>query len=273
MKILKSTGEREEFDRSKLLLSLSHAGAAENVRNSIVTHIENELNDGMTTREIYRHAYELLSKKQNSAAIKYSIRRAVLDLGPSGFPFEQLVAEIYKREGYSVVTDTYVQGKCAEHEVDVIAYKDTELIMVEAKFHNQEGVKTDLKVALYVKARFEDLRQSTFDYGDAHKLTHGILVTNTKFTHTAKSYAKCSGLELIGWNYPEHRSLQDMIDEQGLHPVTCLNNLSKKDKKMLLEKNIIFLRTLNVNRHVLGEIGIDKSKQQKVLKEIKTILK
>jgi hypothetical protein len=273
MNVLKSNGEREIFDSEKLSLSLKHAGAAEQVRNTIVEHIKNELVDGMTTMEIYKHAHELLAKKQNSAAIKYSIRKAIQQLGPSGFPFEQLVAELYKREGYTVATDKYVQGKCVEHEVDVIAYRGEELIMMEAKFHNQEGVKTDLKVALYVKARFDDLRGSTFDYGEAHKLTRGILITNTKFTHTARNYSKCSGMELIGWNYPKHGNLQDTIEEQSLHPVTCLNSLSNKDKKTLVEKDIIFLRTLNINRSILGEIGMDKLKQQKVLKELRTILK
>jgi hypothetical protein len=273
MNVLKSNGERESFDREKLLMSLTHAGAAETVRNGIVKHVENELVDGMTTREIYSHAYELLSKKQNSAAIKYSMRKAILELGPSGFPFEQLVAEIYKREGYTVETDKYVQGKCAEHEVDVIAHKGTDLIMMEAKFHNQEGVKTDLKVALYVKARFDDLRESTFNYGDAHKITRGVLITNTKFTHTARNYSSCAGLELIGWNYPTHGNLQDLIVKQSMHPVTCLNSLTKRDKKTLVEKNVIFLRSLSMNRSILSEIGIDKIKQKKILQEIKTILR
>lgn len=273
MKILKSNGEREEFDREKLVLSLRRAGAAEQVRNSIVVHIENELEEGVTTREIYKHAHDLLAKKQNSAAIKYSIRKAIADLGPSGFPFEQLVAELYKRRGYEVTTDTFVKGKCAEHEVDVVAYKGSELVMIEAKFHNQEGVKTDLKVALYVKARFDDLKNSSYNYGDAHKVSEGILVTNTKFTHTAESYAQCAGLSLIGWNYPAHDNLQDLIEELALHPVTSLSTLSKKEKRSLIEKNVIFLRTLNLNKQILDEIGINVEKQKTVLKEVKTILK
>ena len=140
--------------------------------------------------------------------------------------------------------------------------------MIEAKFHNQEGVKSDLKVALYVKARFDDLYAGTFDYGEAKKLTKGILVTNTKFTHTAIAYAKCSGLNLIGWNYPHEYNLQHMIEESVLHPITSLNNLSKKDKTLLLQKNIVLLRDLQNNQSVLAEIGLSREKQKNVMNEL-----
>jgi len=63
------------------------------------------------------------------------------------------------------LTDQKVRGKLVEHEIDVVAWNEEKLIMVEAKFHNQLGVKTDLKVILYVKERFDDLSAVTFDYG------------------------------------------------------------------------------------------------------------
>ncbi len=271
--ITKTNGETEVFDRGKLAHSLTHAGVTDDIREKVIAHIENELTPGMRTSDIYRHAFEVLKKsKQHKAALNYSIRRAVLDLGPSGFPFEELISELYRRKGYTISTDTYVKGHCAEHEIDVIAYKNTELIMIEAKFHNADGVKSDLKVALYVKARFEDLFAATFAYGEATKLTRGILITNTKFTHTAIEYAKCAGLSLIGWNYPDIGNLQDMIQEFELHPVTCLNNLSKKDKDHLLERNIVFLKSLKENISVLNNMGMDTEKQKKVMLEINSIV-
>ncbi len=273
MLITKINGEKEEFDRTKLIGSLRRAGVGEDLISDIVMHIEAELSSAMTTRDIYSHAYTLLAKKEKKAAAKYSMRRAVLDLGPSGFPFEQLVANIYKAKGYSVSTDGYVKGHCAEHEIDIIAHNEDELIMLEAKFHNQDGVKSDLKVALYVKARFDDLSNADFSFGGINrKLTKGILITNTKFTHTAVEYAKCAGLNIIGWNYPHEYNLQDMIQESGLHPITCLNNLSKKDKSLLLEKNIVLLKELLENRKELATIGVDREKQKHVIDEIEQII-
>lgn len=270
--VTKNNGETEPFNKEKLAESLMRSGVSEEEKDKVVAHIVHELTPGMRTSDIYRHAFSLLSKHEKRAALNYSVRRAILDLGPSGFPFEQLVAEIFKRKGYEVSTDKYVKGHCAEHEVDVIAFKGKELVMLEAKFHNVDGVKSDLKVALYVKARFDDLRQATFNYGEATKMTRGILVTNTKFTHTAVSYAECAGLELLGWNYPKENNLQDMIQEGGLHPVTCLDTLSKKDKKYLLDKNIVFLRDLKDNDQVFDDLRIDKDKREHIMGEINQII-
>ena len=165
----------------------------------ISDHIESELVDGMTTADIYRHAFDLLATGFRSAAHKYSLRRAITDLGPAGYPFEKFVADLFRARGFEAVTDQIVRGKCVEHEVDVVAWKDKELVMVEAKFHNEPGIKSDLKVALYVKARTDDLSLSEFDFGGkTRKLTQGILVTNTKFTQKAIEYAACEGLRLVG---------------------------------------------------------------------------
>src|SRR5206468_6395376 len=141
---------------------------------------------------IYKHAFSLLDKTEQQTAMRYSLRKAVLDLGPSGFPFEQLVAEMFKAQGYHVLTDQIVKGYCAEHEVDVVAWRPAQdrhkqdLIMTEAKYHGQTELKSDLKIVLYVKARFDDLEKMTYTYdGHAYSLTEGWLVTNTKFTISA----------------------------------------------------------------------------------------
>ena len=126
-----------------------------------------------------------------------------MELGPSGFPFEQFVAEIFRSKGYETVTDQIVLGGCVEHEIDVVAWKKDELIMNEVKFHGDIGLKSDLKVVLYVHARFEDLAENVYEYGGkTHKLTGGWLITNTKFTVSAIKYAVCKKMNIVGWNYP-----------------------------------------------------------------------
>jgi len=52
------------------------------------------MKDGMTTADIYGQAFALLRKRHGPTAVKYSIRRAMLELGPDGFPFEKFVARI-----------------------------------------------------------------------------------------------------------------------------------------------------------------------------------
>ena len=193
-------------------------------------------------------------------------------LGPSGFPFERFVAEIFKTQGYQAVTDQMVKGHCAEHEVDVVAWKDDKMIMSEVKFHNEVGLKSDLKVVLYVKARFEDLAPMTFHYGGKErKLDEGWLVTNTKFTISAINYAECQTMKIIGWNYPAEHGLKEMIEQSGLHPLTCLNSLSEHDKKSLLEKNIVLCKTLKDDPSILKTIGLSVANEEAVIAEISAI--
>jgi hypothetical protein len=213
--ILKANGERETFEPDKLRASLLHAGATEEATEGVLSHILPELHNDMTTGEIYKHAFSILQGISKPVARSYSLRRAVMDLGPSGFPFEDFVAEILKAKGFKCETRQTVLGGCVPHEVDVVAYNDKKLIMIEAKFHNELGTKSDLKVALYIKARFDDLAENVFNYGGQNrKITDSWLVTNTKFSSTAIHYGVCKDLTMIGWNYPEKGNLQDMIEDE-----------------------------------------------------------
>ena len=136
--------------------------------------IETEMKDGMHTSEIYGHAFALLRKHSMPMAIKYSLRRALSELGPDGFPFEKYVAKIFEAWGYETLTDQTVLGVCVTHEIDVVAWNKEKLMMVEAKFHNELGIKSDVKIALYMKARFDDLRGNMFNYGGVvRKLDEG----------------------------------------------------------------------------------------------------
>ncbi|MDP2641913.1 MAG: ATP cone domain-containing protein [bacterium] len=252
--IIKANGKREVFEPEKLRDSLLKSGASEEAAEEVLTHIMPELHSDMTTEEIYRHAFSILAKTNKPVARSYSLRRAVMELGPSGFPFEDFVAEILKAKGFKCETRQTVLGGCVPHEVDVVAYNDKKLIMVEAKFHNELGTKSDLKVALYIKARFDDLQENVFNYGEANRrITDSWLVTNTKFSSTAIHYGICKNLTMIGWNYPEEGNLQDMIEDEGLHPVTCLDSLSAADKKALLTERLVLCSDIKRNPELLNK--------------------
>ena len=145
--------------------------------------------------------------------------------------------------------------------------------MGELKFHNELGYKSDLKIALYVKARMDDLKQSSFFYGKkSRKLDEGLLLTNTKFTTTAIQYANCAGLRLIGWNYPEKGgSLQDMIESKGLHPLSCLSSLTNKNKNDLFQKGVVLCRSLLDDSALLDSVGIRDLQKEEVLDEVRAL--
>lgn len=255
--ILKADGQRELFDRNKLYQSLKRSGAIAAVCEKVVKHIENELINEMSTSDIYRHAFSLLQQHQKPVAARYSLRRALVGFGPTGFPFEDYVAEIFRSLGYQAETGKILKGACVEHEVDVVAWKQDELLMSEVKFHNELGMKSDLKVALYVKARFDDLKNSSFFIDQKQrKLNEGILITNTKFSERAIEYGECIGLRMIGWNYPDKENLHDYIEKAHLHPLTCITVLNNQHKQELFSRGIVLARTLTDDKSILKSLGL-----------------
>lgn len=262
--VTKADGGTEEFDPSKLEHSLELAGASSTMRARVLAAIMHELQENTPTESIYARAFEILRKEEHTpVAARYSIKRAVFALGPSGFPFEQFFAEILRGHGWSAHTGASLRGHCAPHEVDVLAEKDGKRVGIEAKFHNDPGSKTDIKDALYVKARYEDLAKAD-DPRD--RVDEGWLVTNTSFTHNAVHYAQCAGLTLIGWDYPKEGSLLKMIEEARVHPLTALTTLSEGEKRHLLDKKIVLCRSIQTP-HILREFGVHPDRISKVLDE------
>ena len=259
--ITKQDGETEPFDRSKLEGSLLRAGTSKEETSKIVEHIEKELKEEVETSDIYKHAFSLLKKQEKPIAARYSMKRAVMALGPSGFPFENFVAEIFKKRGYDTEVGGIISGKCVDHEIDLCATKGEEIIGAEIKFHNKQGIKSDVKVALYVHARFEDLKNK------GSNVSKWWLLTNTKFTKNAVKYGECVGINMVSWGYPQNGNLNDLIEEAGIQPVTSLTTLTEPDKKTLMDHKVVLCRSLHQNEKLMDELGFQKEKIKSILSE------
>ncbi len=270
--IVKSNGEREVFDYSKLETSLKKIGTDDLVVKEILEEIAKELHEGITTREIYKKAYSILKKKQKAVSLRYSLKKAVAELGPTGFPFEKYVAEIFKSQGYETETGVIVKGKCVEHEIDVVAWKEGELIMTEAKFHTDFNLKSDLKVVLYVKARYDDLYGNRYIFGGKEReLTEGWIVTNTKFSTTAIQYDQCQPhLKLVGWNYPYGNNLHNMIERAELIPITALTSINTIEKNMFLARGVVLSKSL-LDENILKEVNFDEKKIKSIITEVNSL--
>jgi hypothetical protein len=262
--VKKADGDTEVFDPAKLEHSLELAGATSTVRARVLASVMHELQPMMSTDEIYERAFSMLKKEETlPVAARYSVKRAVFALGPSGFPFEQFIAEILRGHGWRVETGVSMTGRCAPHEVDVLAEKDGKRVGIEAKFHNDPGGKTDIKDALYVRARYEDLAAAP---DPKNKVDEGWLVTNTRFTHNAVRYAQCAGLTLVGWDYPRTRGLLTLIEEARVHPLTALTTLSEGEKRHMLDKKVVLCKSIQAP-HLLKEFGVRPDRIPMVLEE------
>jgi Holliday junction resolvase len=243
--VVKRSGEHEPFSEGKVRSSLQRAGADEVLIETVISRVKSELYDGISTREIYSHVFSLLREFQSPVVSRYDLKRAILELGPSGFPFERFVAGVLEAHGYEVAVNQTVQGKCVDHEVDIIAQKGGTHYMIEAKFHNQPGIKSDIKDALYTYARFLDVEQAWVEFAGHRSHFHQAwLVTNTKVTSKVREYARCADMQVTSWNYPSRTSLRLMVEESGLLPITCLQSLDRVDRARLIEEGIIFCRDL-----------------------------
>ncbi len=264
--IVKGDGSRELFNINKLADSLVRSGADIPLAQKVSESIGGMVRDGMTTSEIYREAYRLLHKQERTTAARYSMRRAILELGPTGFPFEDYVSELMRAKGYTVATRVMVQGRCIEHEVDVVMKKDGKTIGAELKFHNEPGYKTDVKIALYVRARFWDIEWGAGDRKETSPMDQGWLITNTKFTDHAIRYAMCSGINLLGWDYPDKGNLDDIIRETKVYPVTVLTTLTGAEKNRLLAAQMPLCSTVS-DPDSLRRAGIPDRKINNVIAE------
>lgn len=266
--ITKASGEKVLFDEDKLRHSLSKAGAEDFQINEIISELVKELYDGISTKRIYHLAFDRLKNRSKHLAARYHLKQAIMELGPSGYPFEKFVGEILKYQGYSVEVGVIVKGKCVNHEVDVIALADHHHFMIECKYHNQRGIVCDVKIPLYINSRFKDVEAEWVKLPGHDKRSHqGWVVTNTKFSTDAIQYGNCAGLKLLGWDYPIKGSLKDLIDDLGLYPITCLTTISKAEKQKLLDNKIVLCLELCENPKLLYDLGMNDLKVKRIIEE------
>lgn len=235
--VIKANGEVQPFSEEQVISSLKRVGASDELAKKIIEQIRPYLYQNIPTFEIYSAVMKILKKEQKAMAGIYNLKKALMDLGPTGYPFEKYIAAVLQATGHKAETNQIVSGKCVSHEVDVVAQNDKKY-MIECKFHGIPGGRTDVKVALYTYARFLDVK-------DKGKFDIPWLITNTKVTQEVKTYALCVGMKVTAWDYPEGESLNEMIDKSGLHPITSSIKLSEIQKRDLIDKGIVFCKDFN----------------------------
>ena len=262
--VTKASGLTESFSIRKLRKSLARAKATPDEINGIVDTILPRLYQGISTQKIYSEAFRLLRGQSKSNAARYYLKKGIMDLGPSGFPFEKFVGELFRHQGYAVQVGRIVEGKCVQHEIDIIAEKEKELFLMECKYRNQPGIAVDVKTPLYIHARFQDvLAKGLFD---TDRFT-GWIVTNSRFTNDALAFGNCKGLRMLGWSYPQQNALKEMIDNSGLYPLTCLTSLTSQEKKTLLAGEYVLIKDIYKNTRLLKKTGLSEKRINTVYEE------
>ncbi len=272
IEIIKASGKKVKFSLPKLRKSLKRTGADDVIINQILNKVRDELYQGISTKEIYNRAFILLKKKQRNFASKYKLKKAIYELGPTGFPFERFIGALLKYSGYQIEIGEVLQGNCVTHEIDVVAHKNYETSIVECKFHGEEGLNCNVKIPLYINARYQDVKKHwNANKKNESNLTEGWVVTNTRFTEDALLYGKCAGLYLLSWDYPKNNGLKDRIDRLRLYPITVLTLLTNREKQFLLSREIVLCRELMDSSFFLDFLEVSETRKEKILNEVKQL--
>ena len=265
--IKKFSGFIEEFDEKKLRESLILTGVGQKMASEVIQELMPKIKPGMSSTRVHNLAFSSLQKKSKIHAANYRIKRSILELGPSGYPFEILCSELFKAKGFATEVGIIVKGKHVSHEVDVIATRPDMTIMAECKFHNSKSHKNDIKTALYIHARSLDIKNNP----DSRDFDKFAICTNTHFSGDAVTYANGVGMMLLSLNKDPEYSMIGNIIRYKVYPITCLRTIKKKVASILLERKIVVIKQLEENIDMLEELDYDEHDRFLVLKEIQKL--
>lgn len=268
MRVTKFSGELVDYEQDKLISSLKKSGATVEMISEILNKIEPQLYDGIPSKKIYKLAFQSLKNFSNVHAARYNLRTGLLALGPAGFYFEKYIAKVFQMLGYQTEINIILHGKCVSHEIDVLLLKNQKVTMIECKFHSSNDAKSDVKIPMYILSRFNDLKDKKFQlFKSSRAIDACLIVTNNKFTEDALQFGKCSGIEMLSWDYPLKDALRDIIDRLKVYPITCLTTLTQVEKDKLLTVNIITIQDLIDDSSWLEKLELSKNRIRRILAE------
>lgn len=239
--IVKSTGQRVRYDPGKIRQSLLRAGASRDVADRVANAVSERVSEGIPSKRISRLVRQQLRREHAALLYRYTLRDALLKLGPAGFRFERYVASILQAYGYRTSMPDELPGLCVSHEIDVIAEKGGKRVMIEAKFRNDFKYFVKLKDTMAAWARFIDMNE-----GAAARGKPGFdelwIVTNGKISTRSQKFGACRGIRLLGWNYPVEKSFASYVDHVALYPVTVLHELKAEEIERFADRGLLLCK-------------------------------
>ncbi|MEM1578740.1 MAG: ATP cone domain-containing protein [Archaeoglobaceae archaeon] len=245
MKVIKKDGRRENFSEEKIIKTVTRAGLDKERAKIVAERVKEKVYDGITTDEILKIVLEEIERFSSKVSAKYNLKASLLRLGPAGYGFEKFVSSLLSEYGYKTILNTSIHGKCAMHEIDVIAERG-ERFIIECKFHNAPSY-TGLKEILYSYARFLDIIEA------GNKFDNLWIFTNTKFSSEAIKFAECRKVRLTGWRYPEGEGIEFLLENKNLYPITVLK-LTSFEIEELLKNRIAFCTDIVSNEKKLRDM-------------------
>ncbi len=241
--VTKADGSRQLFDGKKVIRTCLRMGASEDIAYAVAKNVERRLYDGIPTKQILQMIFRYMRKYKPGVGHLFDLRKG-LSLMSSKPEFELFVQILLANYGFEVSPNRILRGKCVGHEIDAIAKKNGITYFVEAKHHSSYHALTGLDESRIARAVLEDVTEG-YALGDTDlKIDHAMIVTNTRYSDHAIKYGKCRDILQIGWSSPENLSLQKIIEEKKVYPLSCLRGLKYDARLKLVNSGIILIRQL-----------------------------
>jgi Holliday junction resolvase-like predicted endonuclease len=243
MFVTKFDGRKQEFRKEKVVRTCLRMRATRKQAYAIAEKIESKLYEGITTKEILKMIFRYIKDYRPEVRHEIDLREAISLLRPKP-DFEVFVQLLLKAVGYDVDPNQLLRGRCVEHEIDAVAKKGDETILVEVKHHYNHHTYTGMDVCMVARSRLEDLNDG-FKLG-YNKINFNkiMIVCNTKFSGHALRYSKCKGITNIGWKAPVKHGLEQMVEEKKLYPITFLKDLDRESERKLGYSGVVLLKQL-----------------------------
>lgn len=271
--VVKFDGGKEPFSYRKVYLSARRVGAPKNLAEKITRTIKKEAYPGIKTLEISRKVKKLLRQELPKAGLKFNLKTGMKKLGPTGFPFERFVGTIFLKNGFEVKLNQFIRGYCCKYEIDFLARKDNLLYIGECKYRKPPKGRVHSDVSLSNYARFLDIKKGK-SLNKKNLKIKSLLVTNAKFTRKTIRYSKCTGVELLGWNYPRKKGLEHLIDSKRLYPITILPSLNRHLAGVFASRKMMLAQDLSENtiEEIYRETKIPKRQLELLIREARILL-
>jgi hypothetical protein len=104
IKVTKASGTVEDLNTDKLRSSLLRSGADRSTVEEVIDRVVREIEPYTSTKKIYRLSKKFLKQFNHASGLRYSLKKALLKLGPSGYPFEQYYGKVLSNYGYKTET-------------------------------------------------------------------------------------------------------------------------------------------------------------------------
>jgi len=267
--VTKADGSQQQFSKDKIIRTAMRMGADRRRAFEVADRVESKLYNGIPTAKILQLIFLHMRRDKPAISHLYDLRKG-LSLMNSKPEFETFIQILLAHNGFEVTPNQILPGRCAEHEVDAIATKDGVTYFVEAKHHYSYHALTGLDESRIARAILEDVAEGYNLGRNQLKIDRALIVTNTKYSEQATRYANCRDILLVGWNSPPNLSVQSMIEEKNLYPLSCLKSLKREDRGRLVEAGILLIDQMTKEdpTNLAKKTGVPQHILEKIREEI-----